>query len=382
MEILFLTSCLYQTGGVSRVLSCIASELTKHHNVTIINFEGETQYDKTRYGLSPDVKVVYWQKKNNLLKRIVGHLNNRYGLLKILGIKKMWDWCYLSKILQEKIIDYTDKNKIDAICGVEGNLAYLVGSISSRVKCKTIGWQHNSYDAYFTKKNMYYYNRSFMFESYVKNLDFNIVLNEYDAEMYKTNLGIESIVIYNPRSFISDKKTTTENKRFISCGGLRKAKGYDMLIDAFSIFAKQDEEWTLDIYGEGGDYQSLYNKIVKYNLENRVFLRGNTDDVKGKLIESSIYLLSSRWEGMPMAILEALECGVPVISFDISAIKPLIENEREGYIVRCFDVNEFATRMIELSKNERTRKYMGLNASQKSAHFSIEEIVKKWNSIL
>ena len=81
-------------------------------------------------------------------------------------------------------------------------------------------------------------------------------------------------------------------------------------------------------------------------MQNRIFLHGNVDNIADKMLNSSALLLSSRWEGMPMVVLEALECGLPVIAYDISAVKPLIANEVEGFVVEKFDNTKVQPMMI------------------------------------
>ena len=213
-------------------------------------------------------------------------------------------------------------------------------------------------------------------------MDYNIVLTEYDENMYRNILGINSLTIYNPRSFVSNEKTLCKNKKFIACGGLSEAKGFDLLIDAFSIFASHESEWILNIYGEGDDFDKLQRKILHLNLQNRVYLCGNTERVKEEMIDSSIYLLSSRWEGMPMVILEALECGLPVISFDITAVGPLISDGIEGIIVPKYDTGKFANAMLKLAQNELLRTNYSKKAVEKSNNFSVENITNKWLKIL
>lgn len=382
MKILFLSSCLYNTGGVSRVLSCIASELSKFHEVHIIDFEKDVFLDKNRYSLHPNIKVIFKTREMNKLKKLIFLLNRRYGFLNYFKCNKLWDWEYLFPRLQNEIIEYIKNNKIEVVCGVQGDLAYFVGSLKENINCLTLGWQHNSFDAYFNLPNKYYYNREYLFKRYVSKLDYNIVLTEYDENMYRNILGINSLTIYNPRSFVSNEKTLCKNKKFIACGGLREAKGFDLLIDAFSIFASHESEWILNIYGEGDDFDKLQKKILHLNLQNRVYLCGNTERVKEEMIDSSIYLLSSRWEGMPMVILEALECGLPVISFDITAVGPLISDGIEGIIVPKYDTGKFANAMLKLAQNELLRTNYSKKAVEKSNNFSVENITNKWLKIL
>ena len=100
------------------------------------------------------------------------------------------------------------------------------------------------------------------------------------------------------------------------------------------------------------------------------------------MIDSSALLLSSRWEGMPMVVLEAFECGLPVVAYDINAIVPLVDDGIEGRVVPSFDTNKFAKAMIEIAHNDNKRKELGIHAAKKASHFSPNEIVRKWEEII
>lgn len=109
-------------------------------------------------------------------------------------------------------------------------------------------------------------------------------------------------------------------------------KGYDLLIQAFSIFAQKNKDWTLTIVGEGKEKNKILKLVKKLKLEDRVKIDKFTKNIKKYMLNSSIYLLTSRWEGMPMTVLEAYEMGLPVISFDIDAMKELTnDTETRNY---------------------------------------------------
>lgn len=382
MKILFITSSLFETGGVSRVLSVVASELTKKHIVHIVTFERGQSEKINRYCLSPLVKVNHMKQKISFIQKVLMKLNGKYRVSRIIPFEAFWERVYLSERIQKSLLQYVVDNQIDIVCGVHGAWSYYVGSLADSINCKTLGWQHNNYDAYFNIPGKYYFGRDFLFHKYCSKLDINIVLTEYDERKWKEELGVQSKTIYNPCSFVSKEKSSCTSKRFVSCGRLDEAKGFDMLIKSFAEFAEKNSDWTLDIYGEGTDHILLSNQIEQYGLQNRIHLCGNTENIREKLLESSVFLLSSRWEGMPMVVLEALECGLPIVSYDIPAVKPLVSDGKEGFVVPRFDTSAFAAAMFQISTNETQRINMGNNSSKKATHFSVEEILKQWNHIL
>ena len=109
---------------------------------------------------------------------------------------------------------------------------------------------------------------------------------------------------------------------------------------------------------------------------------GNTDSTKREFLKSGCFLMPSRWEGMPMIILESLEMGVPVIAYDITAMEPLVTDGMEGFIVKKFDTNAYAGKMLEIAENDELRYECGRNARIKARQFSKEIISEKWIELM
>lgn len=385
LRICFITTMVYKDGGVSRVLSALASRLSAEYDVTVATFEDSKYEDRKKYNLSKRVKVDFLEPyyRKCYVRRAIHKINQKTGLLNKVNSSKLWNEVYIPEAMKKYWRKYIEDNQYDVVIGVQGKCAYILGSMATDLTCKTIGWQHNSYEAYFEQPGRnYYWNQDFLFEKYIPKLDYYIVLNEHDERMLKEKKNINAITIYNPRSFISKEKSDVTAKRFLGVGGLRPAKGFDLLIESFEIFAKNDSEWILDIYGDGDEREHLQKIIDEKKLRDRVRLKGVTRDICPEMLHSSALLLSSRWEGMPMVVLEALETGLPVISYDITAIEPLITNGVEGYIVERFDTNAFADAMTHIADDIEIRKCMGRFAAEKSVQFDIERIVDCWKKIL
>ena len=385
MKICFITTMVYKDGGVSRVLSALASALASEHDVTVATFENRVVDNLDKYNLSPKVNVdflkPYYQKC--YFRRFLHKINQKTGICKRVNSDTLWKYIYIPKKMQQTWVKYITDNKFDVVVGVQGKCSFFLGSISDSVSCKTFGWQHNSYEAYFEQPGRnYYWNQDYLFEKYIPKLDKYIVLNEHDEKMFKEKKGLDTITIYNPRSFVSNEKAELVTKRFVGVGGLRPAKGFDLLLEAFSEFANTNSDWILDIYGDGAEKENLQVTIDKLGLGSRVCLKGVTNDIRTEMLNSSGLLLSSRWEGMPMVVLEALETGLPTIAFDITAITPLITTGIEGIVVKSFDTHEFSEAMLQLANDAELRQSMGKNASLKSECFDIVRIKEQWLHVL
>lgn len=384
MKICFLTGDIFRLGGVQRVLSVIASELSKYHEVNILCTYENIKIDRSIYNLDERVDIIETKGLNNksFINKILKGANKITGLFNNKHLYKILVNAYYPHKMQSKLIQYLKNNDYDVVIGVEGYYAILLGVISNELKMKTIGWQHNSYDAYLKNPYRYYWNRDVLFDKYISKLDDYIVLNEYDSEMYMKEKGIKSSVIYNPRSFKSNIKSKGDKNIFLAAGRFNYQKGFDLLIESFNIFSKKNIDWKLVIVGEGKEKGKLLKMIKDFGLEDRVKIDNFTNNISEYFLKSSVLLLSSRWEGMPMIALESLEMGVPIIAYDITAVKPLIDNMAEGIIVDKFDVNKFADAMLKISESYELRQKMSRNAITKSKAFDIFTIVDKWNKIL
>lgn len=389
MKIAFVMPTPFDLGGEQRVTSIISNILIEQGNdVTIICTNSKVDKDYNIYNLNKKVTIIYTKGKNikekciSLIFKALSQVNKKTNLLK--KNTKLLEKIYLNrdKYLIKDLSKLINKNKYDYVIGVGGKYSLLLTFLKNEIESKIIGWQHSCYDAYFNTKGRYYWHEDRVFKERISMLDKYIVLTESDKNKIDKNFSIESIVINNPKSFISDEVSRLNSKNFLAAGRFVYVKGYDLLIEAFSAFAKKNKDWTLTIVGEGEEKSKILELIKKYELQDRVKIEGFTNDIKKYMLNASAYLLSSRWEGMPMTILEAYEMGLPIISFNIDAIKELTKDIETGVIVEKYDTAKFAEAMLRMAENESYRKELGKNAKIKSNDFSYERIGEKWKTML
>ena len=135
------------------------------------------------------------------------------------------------------------------------------------------------------------------------------------------------------------------------------------------------------IIGGGSLQKSLDKQVQDYGIADKVIITGYIHDVSRRLREGSVFLMTSRWEGFPMSVTEALETGLPVISYNIPAMKPLVTDGVEGRLVSAFENKELVEAMKELAYDEGKRKRMSEAAIQKAARLSPENIAKEWDKL-
>ena len=208
-----------------------------------------------------------------------------------------------------------------------------------------------------------------------------VVLTQEDKE---TNWkGWDNVtVIPNPLSFQSVESSPLNQKVVISLGRLDYQKNYSSLIRAFKLVCERFPDWVLHIYGDGDERQMLQQLIEIKNLSSNVCLKGVTSDVQKALLESSIFVLSSITEGFALVLVEAMECGLPVVSYQCPCgPKDIISDGSDGFLVSINDEQAFADRICELIENQDVRKQMGVAGKLTARKYHVEIIAQQWMTL-
>lgn len=221
-----------------------------------------------------------------------------------------------------------------------------------------------------------------------KDLDYLATLTDDDTEDYKRLLEenskkVKVKKITNSIPKLQGVTSSLDSKTIIAAGRLAPQKGFDLLIKAFKIVHPNFPDWKLRIYGYGREKNNLQALIEENKLYNHVILMGSTQHIEAELLNSSIYALSSRFEGFGMVIIEAMQCGVPVVSFDCpKGPSEIITNNVDGVLVEDGNVEEFAEALMELMGNPEKRKYFAQNAIENVKRYEIENIGKIWRETI
>lgn len=382
-KIAFLIPNIFSLGGEQRLTSVIANIFIEYgYSVDIICTEPNIKIDYKIYSLNKKIKIINAEHKKYFLDplKILRYSNRNFGLFK--NNPKILENIYCIKNFKKVLTNKINSNNYNYVIAVGGYYSMVLASIKNNIKSKTIGWQLNSFDAYFRNPHKYYWNQDELFKSLIPKLDSYVLLTKYDQDKILKYFNCKTEVIYNPVSFKSKEVSKTENKQFIAIGRYTEAKGFDLLIKSFKIFAEKNKDWKLIIVGEGKDKKLLENLISEYNLNKRIKLHGRTNNIKKYFLNSKALLLSSRWEGMPMVVTEAMELGVPVISYDIPVSKEIIQDHENGLLVSSFDIKEFADKMLEFVDDKNLRTKLSKNIKKSSKIISQEVIGKEWKKLL
>ena len=168
----------------------------------------------------------------------------------------------------------------------------------------------------------------------------------------------------------------------MAIGRLTAQKGFDKLLDIWKKIEEKDSEWELYIIGSGEDREKLLSQKESLNLKRVIFIE-NTKNIKEYYKKASIYLMTSRFEGLPMTLIEAQSFGLPIISYDIkTGPKDIVNDSEDGYLIENDDKEKFADKFLELSQDREKIQKFSQKAYENSKRFKLDSIIEKWKEVL
>lgn len=208
----------------------------------------------------------------------------------------------------------------------------------------------------------------------------SVVLQTRRAQGYFSWLK-NSIIISNPIEVYATRQEPAKD-RIVSIGRLSEQKNQKMLIDAFAMIHKLYPSYTLDIYGEGALRSTLQRQIETLNLDDNVKLRGAVSDVHQQIADAKLFILSSDYEGLSNALLEAMMMGMPCISTNCAGSDEYIEHQTTGLLVNVGDTEAMANAMEYMITHPDEANRMGTCAKHKSQAFEKSNVIKQWTNTI
>jgi glycosyltransferase involved in cell wall biosynthesis len=216
-------------------------------------------------------------------------------------------------------------------------------------------------------------------------LDAITVLTDTDRRAYEGALGGAGRVVCIPNGVPASERPPSDlsNPVAIAAGRLTPQKGFDLLVSAYAQVAREQPEWTLKICGHGPLRHSLMAIAEECGVANRLVLPRHVPDMESELQQASIFVLSSRWEGFPLVVIEAMAKGLPVVAFDCpTGPAELVEHGVTGLLVPAGDTGALAAAMLELMRDEDKRRRFGAAAVERAANYNLDSIAKRWDALL
>ena len=373
LKIVYVTPALYMAGGVERVLTLKANYFADcfGYDITIILTEGQ---GKTLfYPLSDKIKVI--------------NLN--------IGFEELWTCSFAKKIfvylkkqrqfkkaLTKELMsirpDFTisllrrEINFINDICDGSRKIGEMHINRSNYRNFEAN--DSNFVKSIFAK----FWMRSLV--SKLRKLDSFVVLTEEDKSAWPELRNI--YVISDPLSFIPTQYSSLTEKRIIAVGRYAYQKGFDLLLQAWAKIEKQFPDWDIAIFGDG-NCEPYKQQLEELGVDpSRCHLNGPTTDIQKEYVNSSVFAFSSRFEGFGMVLVEAMACGLPVVSFACPCgPKDIIKDGEDGLLVENGNVEAFAGSLSQLMQNPSLCQSMATAGKANVQRFYMNHIAMRWKNL-
>ena len=213
----------------------------------------------------------------------------------------------------------------------------------------------------------------------VKQLDRFVVLTHEDSAYWK---GLSNqIVIPNPITIEQGITSECTSKQVIAVGRYTYQKGFDLLISTWGIVHLKHPDWALNIYG-GGNREAYQQQVDKLGLQKAITCNGPVNHIAEKYRESSIFVLSSRFEGLPLVLMEAMSSGLAPVAFTCPCgPRDIITNGEDGLLCENGNIEKLAEGICRLIEDETLRKEMGKKASVSIQRFTVDRIMQQWDQL-
>ena len=371
LKLVYLTPALYMAGGVERVLTLKANYFADYYDydITIILTEGK---DKPFfYPLSPKIKVInldinfeeLWGY--SFIKKIFVYLKKQRLYRKLVETELMR--------LRPDVTISLLRREINFLTGIKDGSKKIGELHVNRANYRNFeSGDSNFFKTIFAK----FWMRNLV--SKLKKLDSFVVLTHEDKQSWPELSNIS--VIPDPLSFVPTCVSTLTEKRVIAVGRYVYQKGFDLLLQAWSEIEKQYPDWQLAIYGDGN--RTPYEMLVRQlGIEaSRCHLNGPTTDIQQEYANSSLFVFSSRFEGFGMVLIEAMACGLPVVSFACPCgPKDIILDGENGLLIENGNVDALADGLSRLMSDDQLRNSMSQVGLDSVQRFNISKITERWN---
>lgn len=373
MKIIYCLAGTFNSGGMERIIASKVNWLARHgYDLTIVTTEQNGRPD-------------FFPLDERIRRR---DLDINYSETNSFGvIKKFFARQKLIRRHRKGLTRIVNELKPDIVISTFGNEVGFLPDIKDG--SKKIAEIHFSrwYRLQLNRKGIWR-----IIDKFLTCSDYR-VLKKYDkficlTKEDKLNWGSISNVEVIP-NFIDNnsERASLDSKSMIAVGRLSYQKGYERLISAWKFVSEKYPDWTLNIFGGGELKEVLEQQIAENRLSDKVIIHAPSKQIIEEYKNNSALVLSSRYEGLPMVLLEAMSVGLPLISFACQCgPKDVIKQDVNGFLVEDGDIQGLADAIIKIVEDPLLRKQMGVNSLKESMSYQKETIMQQWvelfNSIL
>ena len=377
MKLAFLCNNMKSTNGVERVLSQRLSLLAESglYEVYLITYN---QYGAP-FSFPISDKVHYFDLATRYIERCSYH-----------GLYQYIDRFISKKFYKHSIRRCLSEISPDVITCVDIHLADLLTLLDLPINAAKVVECHCGLSAYYGNLEKYPFAKQGKERRIKEKLintvrKFDKIVVMTDAE--KNDWGVGDKVVSIPNMLVSytdnEQISNHDYHQIISVGRYAFQKGYDMLLEAWEIVEKRYPEWSLHVYGSRdgglGEYEML-NNMIKQSALKSVLLHPATSDIYTHYIESDFYVMSSRYESFGLVLIEAMSCGLPIISFDCKyGPNSIVCDGDTGILVTQNDTEKLASAICSMIENKGMRHQMGKKAHLESKRYLPEKIMPLWH---
>ena len=348
---------LDDSGGGERVAVSLANELTKKYEVHLIGIT--TKESDLFFKINSQVKYSnFFDHRVRLSKNI----------LKI------------SKLLKKYFID----NEIEVAfgIGISANVFLSLAGIGTQTKVVLCDHTNSITDNSELSQKVQRYVGT-------KLADKIITLTQEDRENYIKKHGVSDeriCYIYNwKEAALSEVSYNKKSTKIVTVGRFDYQKGYDYLVQVAKKVLAKRFDWTWEIYGSGNqdEVDKIRNLINENDLQDKLVIKGlekNQDLIYG---DKGIYVMTSRYEGLPLVLLEAQQYNLPIVSFSCpTGPNEIVEDGVNGYLVECYDTDKLSQKLLELMGDEVLRQSFSEHAKENMDKFDKDKILKQWIELI
>ena len=366
MKVLYVFRSLAIWGGIERILIDKMNYLVTEYGYNVYMLTADQGNHPIPYQLVSDVHI----------EDLKIRFHDQY---KYKGIRRLYDRYKRYELFKRKLRDKISQFSPNIIiCVADG---YHTSIIKVKGKIPLLVEAHNNCSMFFEGGNILknlllrYQRHTF---SKVQGL---VALTEGDAKEWGRLFNDVRVIPNFVQLNLTGHYSTNDNKRVLFVGRLEAQKCIFDAVEIWKSIYPSFSDWRLDIYGEGEEYQQLYQLISELNMN--IFIHQPTDKIFDRYRESDILILTSKYEPFGLVIPEAMSCGLPVVSYR-SPYGPesILTDGYDGFLIPLFEKTTFSERLSLLMGDIQLRRQMGKNAVVSSLRFSADKIMPKWKSLI